>query len=63
MKVQEDQERLKLNETYRLLVCVDISVMVKTWYLKKNTEAVLYASKDVNLSLRTVSCSCASSEK
>jgi hypothetical protein len=50
-KVQENQARLKLNGTHRLLVCVDdvnlLGDNIDT--IKKNTETLIDSSKEVGL--------------
>ena len=45
-KAHENHEGLKLNKIYKLMNCVDVTSMVKTWYLRKNTKALLCASKE-----------------
>jgi hypothetical protein len=50
-KVQENQERMKLNGTHQLLVCADDVNLLRDIIdtIKKNTEAVIGASKEVGL--------------
>jgi hypothetical protein len=48
-KVQENQMTLKLNGTYRLLVCVVNLLGGNTETIKKNRETLTDASKEVGL--------------
>jgi hypothetical protein len=52
MKVQEDQMGLKLNGTQQLLVyAVDVNLLADN--IKKNTETLFYANKEVCLEVNT----------
>jgi hypothetical protein len=60
-KVQENQVGLKLNETHQLLVCTDdvqylVGDNINT--IKKNTEALIGASKEVGLQIRIEGSTC-----
>jgi hypothetical protein len=55
MKVEENQVGLKLNGTHQLLVCADDINLFgdNVNILKKNTEALIAASKEVGLKVNT----------
>jgi hypothetical protein len=55
MKVQENQERLKLNRAYQLLVCADDVHLLKdnTDTIKKNTQTLIGASKEDGLEVNS----------
>jgi hypothetical protein len=47
-RVQAKQEVLKLNGTHQLLVYADVSILGRSIHaIKKNTEALLVASKEI----------------
>jgi hypothetical protein len=50
-RIPEDQERLKLNGTHQFLACADnVNIMAENIdNIKKDTEALLDASKEVGL--------------
>jgi hypothetical protein len=57
---QENQERLKLNVTHQLLACVgDVNIVEENVdTTKKNTEALLDASKEVGLEVNPEKTKC-----
>jgi hypothetical protein len=58
-KVQENQEKLELHGTHQLLVCTDISFLGESIdTINKNTEALLYVSKEVDLEVNTGETKC-----
>ena len=52
-RVQVNQDGLKLNVKYLLLVYVDVNIGRSAHTIKKNTEALLAASKLIGLEVNT----------